>query len=156
MSLTIPDGNLEVSGFQHCCGINIFYGLSSNYTNTTTKPLTKQDIEALKKLGNGISLIALTHIQWQAPGLLQSLADIGFIPIVEDFYNSNSGHKITLFTKIHHPKALGGSSAWEKVKHIFSKKNDTRKDSNTSSTASPEIPRDWVEQSLPIGSDRLR
>lgn len=124
MSNTILDGgSIEVSGYQNCCGINIFYGFSSNTVHTQVPQMpTKGARTALESPGKGISLIALTHLQWESnPALLSYLQGIGYEPVVEDFHNSNTGNQITLFAKVHHPRAKGISAAWKKTKLLFNR-----------------------------------
>lgn len=125
MSITIPGGTIETSGFQHCCGLNIFYGFTSNvYHDRPTVMPNIYDKQEMEKVFKGVSLIALTHLQWKNEELLKYISSIGYEPIIEDFHNANSGHQITLFAKIHNKKAQGISAAWKEAKKFFQKESE--------------------------------
>ncbi len=124
MSQSIKGGNLEVAGFPNCCGLNIFYGFSSNWTEHDKVVLPNaEDLKHLKmaKPKLGASLICLTHEQWKTTALLTQLHELGYKPILSDFFNANTGRQLTLFAKVHYPEAKGVSKAWQVAKKFFGK-----------------------------------
>src|SRR5690349_3882672 len=125
MSMSIKNGNLEVAGFPNCCGLKIHYGFSSSFgTGDSVTMPNEYDIADMmvEKPKTGASLLALTHEQWKTKKLLEKLHEMGYKPILSDFFNANTSRQITLFAKVYYPEQKGNSKAWQIAKTYFGKK----------------------------------
>lgn len=110
------------AGFQACCGINVFWGWGDSGTNYK---LTEKDKQLLNSKQNGLSLVALNHNQWSEE-TLETLSKAGYVVLVNDFYNSNTSNKITLFGRIQHPTRQKDSKHWKELKEkYFPRKSKT-------------------------------
>lgn len=104
---------IDRDAFVDCCGIDILSSFEEGETTTIS------NIKDLSMVSKGVTLIALSHLQWTKYNLTV-IKEAGFNPILTDFYNANTGNRITLFAKIHHPlKQNKKSWAWVTAAKYF-------------------------------------
>lgn len=85
---------LKCAGFHGCCGVNIIYDFYGAYKAEDHIA----DIEDyLKRRSSGIYLVTLNSEQRRL--FHDVVLKAGFVEIVKQFYNPNSGNKVSLYSK---------------------------------------------------------
>lgn len=103
--------------FPDCCGIYVITELWGNMLDTDKggsknpyeytpkyKKVLKENLEMMTQDSPGLTLIALNNRQKEH--LHTTLLAFGFVPLVEDFYNSNHQSKLTLYGFLSHPTKI--------------------------------------------------